>query len=220
MADDSESRFAPLKDAMARIMAAPANDRVVLTKEFLDGLQRQDQETFSNVITWSRNGAFLWAAVESSVRSAQARTDLSDSDKLNVLDDAVTFGAALKTLASNPVTRDIAMELASSALFVGLQAGLKPDEIERLRTDAFRSRQSELGKRAAKTNKANRTMLPAVIDIAKSYCRSKRYKSVNKLAEYVIGVLLQTSKPCPSLRTTVKYINEAIESGEIPKPSL
>jgi hypothetical protein len=47
MADDSESRFAPLKDAMARIMAAPANDRVVLTKEFLDGLQRQDQETFS-----------------------------------------------------------------------------------------------------------------------------------------------------------------------------
>ena len=64
MTDEAKSRIAFLKDAFARISAAPFDDREALTKEFAQEFQRRDPETAAKLKRWGGDGWFLWRACE------------------------------------------------------------------------------------------------------------------------------------------------------------
>ncbi|MGO9390979.1 hypothetical protein [Rhodoblastus sp.] len=177
MTDGPISRFASLKEAMARILAAPVTDRIALTNKFFQELQDRDSETFSDLVRWGRDGSLLYSAIEAALGSALVRPDLTDSERRGALEDAGTFVSALKAISigSNVLcSTDMAMELAWSALLVGLRAGLKPYEIEKLRVAKASDMGRSGGTKSAETRKAK-----AVFWQTWATTENQRLRSVN-----------------------------------------
>ena len=100
MTDEAESRIAFLKDAFARISAAPFDDREALTKEFAQEFQRRDPETAAKLKRWGGDGWFLRRACEIALESALVRTDLTADEKRKTLSDGWHCVAALKAAVS------------------------------------------------------------------------------------------------------------------------
>ena len=91
-----------------------------MVKEFLEELKGQDPETLGYIVRWGRDG----------------------SEKFELANEGNSFAAALKVIRDDGrCSIDLAMELVWSALLIGLRTGLKPHEIERLKSEMFRTRQ-------------------------------------------------------------------------------
>ena len=148
------------------------------------------------------------------------RTDLSDDEKREALEDAVDCAAGIETIRAAPrglVSAGIAMEVAWSALFLGLRAGLSPDDIERLRREATRSWQSEAGSGRGKQRRRQRIGLKL---LTKEIAKRVRAEDSKASQEHVADAVLERceadgGKP-PGRRTVVRYIAELETKGEIP----
>ena len=147
MADEPDDAAAPwekVKTWFHKIVASPIAEREGLMRAMVPELRETHPDTIQKIAQWGRDGLFLYQAVESALHSALSRTDLSEDEKREALEDLVDCAAAIATIRDAPhglVSAGIAMDVARSALFLGLRAGLSAHDIERLRREVIRSRQ-------------------------------------------------------------------------------
>lgn len=168
--DGNQAGFKKLKIRLEKIGAGPVEAREDLIWALVEDFRETDPGTIKLIAEWGRNGLFLGEALVFALESALGRDDLAEEQKRAALNDAGVSVSALKAFQgarNGLVSRDIAMQLATSALFLGLSSGLRREEIEHLRQRFFRANQSERGQRsAAKQEQARRPWKIKATDLA------------------------------------------------------
>ena len=159
----------------------------------------------------------------SSSRSSPAiiRDDLTDGEKSEIVrDDLGTVVATLAMLwrGTNSVPGDVAIEFAWSTFWIGLRAGLTPEEIERLRVEWFRSRQraSAVG-RVKQRREASLGWKVHAKEIIKRVRDKNPEASQEKVAEKVLETWHAADVDPPGFRTLVSYVAELEREREIPQ---
>ena len=220
MTDEAESRIAFLKDAFARISAAPFDDQEALTKEFAQELQRRDPEAAAKLKRWAGNGWFLWRACELALESALVRTDLTADEKRKTLSDGWHCVAALK-VALNPESHGflasrIAIDFAFSALLLGLRAGLRPEEIEKIRA----SQASDMGRRGGVKSGETRKKKPWQTYVRKENARLKSANPTLTQGDRADKIMASwATKTFTKVRRErlAQFLGELDREGQLPK---
>jgi hypothetical protein len=175
-------KYRGLKKAYEQKLAAPSADRETLTREFAQELQRRDPDLAADIKRWARDGIFLSVAIDSAVESALKRGDLAESEKDHIVrEDLKVITATLgtiqksKKLTDGLIPYEIVLEFAWSVLWVGLQAGLDPKEIENLRARLASEKQRSAAKGSTKARRAK-------AEVWKSFAaaEAKRIRGVNR----------------------------------------
>jgi hypothetical protein len=223
MTDEAESRIAFLKDAFARISAAPFDDRDALTTEFAQEFQRRDPETAAKLKRWGGDGWFLWRACEIALESALVRTDLTADEKRKTLSDGWHCVAALKAAVSpeshGHLPSRIAIDFAFSALLLGLRAGLSPEEIEKIRASQASDMGRSGGVKSAETRKRETSPWGNHASEIAARVRAEQPKAGQGKVADLIMERWKLKEDYPSHRTLVRFISELEKDGTIPPRS-
>jgi hypothetical protein len=126
--DDAAAGWKKAKRGIEKILASPFADREDLTRTLARELRETQPETAKMIAGLNRDGRLLASVFQSALNSTLGRTDLSDDQKREALDNAGDFIADLLTTREAPhgfVPADGAMEFALSALFAGMYSGLR-----------------------------------------------------------------------------------------------
>ena len=162
-----------LLDHLRRISMEPLADR----DELLRQLRRDRPELKDKFRSLRQQSWVLWGAVEHALVSALSRADLTADEKSEAHSDAWHCAAAIKVadtpdphgLLSGLLPSRIAIDFAFSALFLGLRAGLGPEEIEKIRA----SWKSDMGRSAALKSAEARKKKPWQTYVRKENARLK-----------------------------------------------
>ena len=105
------------------------------------------------------------------------------------------------------------------ALFLGLRAGLKTDEVAKLRAEVFRETGREGGKKSGAVRKANRPWASHAMELARGADASA---SNEKIACAISDRWKRADVDCPGIRTLAEFVSELRASGRLPQrtPSL
>ena len=139
-----------LRALMEKYYAAPASDRDRLLGVFAQKMCASYPDGARTVERSIRNAVFLRAMLDYCEKAFLGKPDLSEFDRAIAMVDAADSKLAIEALHQvDPHTRDVAFELATTVLFIGLRAGLDRDEVEKLR----RAMPAELGSKGGKALK-------------------------------------------------------------------
>jgi hypothetical protein len=164
---------------------------------------------------------FLYAAFELALKSIFERTDLSEGQGALALRDAGNFVAGFRVVQDDRyglVSREIALRFATAALFIGLEAGLSPSEVSKLRALG----RAEVGRSGGKTSGVKRQRDAVVWQAyAKEKALVLRKKNPrltqNDLADRIVSAWAAENFKKPDHRPVVGYLSGLEKEGVLPK---
>ena len=197
---------------------ASVNDRSRLLPTLIQKLRDAYPSAVEAIETTIRDGSFLLAIFERSLRSALARPDLDERQRTNMIEDAQNFYRVHSEIinASNGLcTREIAIELATNALFVGSTAGLDPDEIEKLRARLLSESQREVAKKGVEARR-NKEWQKFAKDEALRLHAANRSLMLTDIAEKITDEWKPLKFEKVKQQQLFKYLSELMAKNELP----
>ena len=204
-----------LLDQLRRISMEPLEDR----DELLRQLGRDSPELKDKIRSWRQQSWVLQGAVECALVSALARTDLTADEKRETLSDAWHCVAALKAAVSpeshGHLPSRIAIDFAFSALLLGLRAGLRPEEIEKIRASQASDMGRSGGTKSAETRKRETSPWGNHAAEIAARVRAEQPKAGQGRVADLIMERWKLKEDHPSHRTLVRFISELEKDGTI-----
>jgi hypothetical protein len=228
--DDKRTSFGNFVDAVTLIVphlkeAAEINDpdeRERFLRQKIDELKGTHTRAFNSLAEADRSGFALWLLFQNALRSALARSDLSDGDKAEASSDAAEFSALFELFSERPrvnCERTAVFQFASKALLAGLQAGLAPAEVRKLREGLPAELGRSGGKRSGAARKANRRWVPHATQLAVEACSRDPNISNEKIADAISDWWKLNDPNCPGRRTLSDFISDLRARGTLPQRS-
>jgi hypothetical protein len=210
-----------LEEWLSRRKGRSPGQLAELNAEFAQKLRAAFPLEEEDIRHFHRAGLLLFATFEFALRCILNRTDLSDGDKAEALNDAEDFCAGFGVTRDAPdglVSSKIAFDLAAAALFLGLQAGLGPDEVKRLHQQLRHAHGSRGGTTSGKRRGGeNRKWVPHARELAERICSKHPSWSDGKIAgEITLSWKLEPAD-CPGYRTLEGFVSDQRTRGKLPQ---
>ena len=205
-----------LLDQLRSISMEPLADR----DELLRQLGRDSPALKDKIRSWRQRGWLLWRAVEGALSAAVERNDISEDEKTEARQEAHKVSAAIEVISEHPsglVSRQLAFDLATNSIFVGLRAGLTPEQLEKFRQQWFSAQQRARGKRSGENRRSERPWPPHAKERAHHFRTKHKSWSRPRIANAILSEWQSTSQIAnPSYDQLLDYVKELELSGELP----
>jgi hypothetical protein len=164
------------------------------------------------------NGEHLALLVQDTAKTVLDREDLDKADKEEALADAEELWAMFHGFReASHVPRGIAFQFASLALLTGLRAGLRPDQVKKIRGGMPAELGRGGGKRSGVVRKAKRRWVTHATELAKDACSRDSDLSIEKVAGAISDHWKHKDPRCPGMRTLETFVSNGRKTGQLPQ---
>src|SRR5262249_11388738 len=222
--DDKQANFL---DAIKRLMPHLKEVNIKDPDECETFLRRIDAELpeghakiFHSLVEAYWSGSPLAVLFQNALNMVLERSDLNEADKERALSDAEEFWALLNGFREGShMPRGLVFQFAFLALVTGLQAGLSPEEVEKLRAGWPAEMGSKGGKKSPAGREANWPWKPHAKERAQEACKHDPGLSNGAIASKIECSWKAADVKCPSHRTLEGFASGLRKSGELPQRS-
>jgi hypothetical protein len=207
-----------LQRLQEQYLQASVNDRDRLLPTLIQKLRDAYPRAVEAIETTVRDGSFLLAMFKHSLKSALVRRDLDERRRANTIEDARDFYRAyseISTASNGLCTRESAVDLATNALFVGLTAGLDPDEIEKLREQFMSERQRQVAEKGVEARR-NKEWRKFAKDEALRLHSINPLLTLTDITEKIIKAWEPLKFEKVKQQQLFRYLSRLLDKGELP----
>ena len=160
------------------------------------------------------NGDYLKDMIDQCMQRVLARPDLSPDRKTNAMEDAAVLRKLFDLAKQWPVPKLAAhtFEMTLRGMFIGMRAGLSPEEVEGLYARFMSDRQRKLGK----TPKGEKPGVAHAKELACEIAKENSQLSSAEIAEEIPNRWRLKGVACPKPEWLVRLVRKWRRNGAIP----
>jgi hypothetical protein len=210
-----------LRALMEQYYAASPGEGEPILKAFAEKADELHPDWRETVEHAERDGIILRALFIHSVREARARPDLTERDRLEIMELEAEFVMRSEIFSlTAPISAAAggAIRLASVVQKMTLIASLGPKEAERRKLRAMSEGGQRGGEKSGKTrSRRNKPWAPHATELAQLIYSKRPSASDREIALKIVSRWELEHPPPPKVRTLESFVPELREAGNLPK---